>query len=387
MSHFPPDLEPSQLAFPLGVFIKPSLSSLQESFLQIQGMLQAQLPAVRIKSTNAQLSRTVTEINSHLLSIRISHRTINKLVTGCKSPHSQRSVGRSITFQQIIPHRPARVTQALAAEARPCPALPPSAEPHQAGQARPSRKRLLLPGAETPPPPRVSRTLERLHRPGNSPRPATLGGAAETRPTPRQPGPEAYGRPRRSKSGEEHPKGRDSRPGAAGQPPLALGQQLPQPSAPRTCSRIALAGRAGRGGRTPQPGNHSHSRRFPVTTTTDGRRPPTRPHCAGAPPAAPVRRRNRPPARPAFSPPTAAAPPPTEGRGQGRAGLPPGRRGISLAVEALTSAWCADGAARPRPIGVAGGGARCGSGRGPGRAGRGRGPGERARPVTGGAGQ
>lgn len=42
MSQFPPDLEPSQPAFPLGVFIQPSLSSLQDSFLQIRGILQEQ---------------------------------------------------------------------------------------------------------------------------------------------------------------------------------------------------------------------------------------------------------------------------------------------------------------------------------------------------------
>lgn len=82
---------------------------------------------------------------------------MNKLVTGCKSPPSL-PVGRSITFQQIIPHLPVRVIQALTAEA-PCPTLPPAAAPRQAGQAQHSGKRLLLPGAETPPPPGVSRTL------------------------------------------------------------------------------------------------------------------------------------------------------------------------------------------------------------------------------------
>lgn len=119
--------------------------------------------------------------------------------------------------------------------------------------------------------------------------------------------PAACGGPKRSSSGGEDPRGRDSRPGAAGQLPLALKQQLPQPSAPRTCSRIAPTERASRHG---GPAAAAPPAASPLLQqpTSDGpapatvRRCPVPPQCAGATAGPRAGPSLRPPAPP-LSPP------------------------------------------------------------------------------------
>lgn len=219
------------------------------------------------------------------------------------SPPSHESGQRSNTFQQVIPHLPVRATRALTGNARPCPAPPRLASGRKPTPGRPGPN-----GKHPPSPARRPGTAGHRNASSSAGEALRTGEAATAWPTPRQASTATSGGPRRSKSGGER-----------------LRQRVPVLAVPAP----AQPGRAGPGA----PGSPSPSRRFPVTTTTDWRRP--RP----GGPAASLRKRVR------LCPPAGA---PNYSREMGGDGGGPASRATRDPIGGRSSyvTWRARGAAR-----------------------------------------